>query len=358
MHAFSRLDDVRLRNELPQPHSMEQIDQILEDEIGKKALRAFSEFNPIPSRFSETGQIHHAILHDGRHVSVRIQNSILRQHIARDLDTLSEIASFIDHPSGRGAEHRFSRFVDRIRVSMMRELDYRREEAALLELREKMNHYTRLRVPMPVQEYCSTRVLTLELIDGSEIWEIRSSRAAHDTRELAEQFMSAYLDQILSHGVIHPHPNLENLLITPAGELVLSEACGVLRLCSATRSFLGFLLHAICEQDPEACAEALLRLGHPASATVSSSLSQRILEALSAETCGEQLRQMAMAASLEGRPFPIEVSRIADLLDQLAVGVAAISPQFDMHHYIIAHLRKRMDAIREHTVKFASTSAA
>ena len=361
LDAFAALDEVRFGNENHEPEGAETIDQVLEDEIGKKALRAFASFHPIPTRFSGSGQVHHAVLHDGRHVSVRVQRPRVRQRLVKDLDTLAEIATFIDHPSGRGEHHRFSRFVDRVRVTLMRELDYRREEMALTELREKLNGYSRMRVPRPVPEYCSARVLTTEFIDGTEIWEVPSRRDGGDTRELAEQFLGGYLDQIHLHGLVHPQPNLENLLITPDGELVITEACGAFKIGAAQRSLLGFLLHGVCSRDPQAVTEAALRIGHQsaiAPAADGSALAKEIHMALAAENVEDRLRAVARTASNAGRPFPMEVCRIADLFAHLATSTEAISPRFAFEPFIAGYLQDQMREARENTLLFPSPSAA
>ncbi len=361
LDAFGALTETRFRNEDQEAESIEVIDQVLEDEIGKKALRAFSSFHPVPSRFSGAGQVHHAVLHDGRHVSVRVQRPKVRQRIVKDLDTLAEIAAFIDHPSGRGEQHRFSRFVDRVRVTLMRELDYRREEAALIDLREKMNGYSRLRVPLPVQEFCSGRVLTTEFIDGSEIWEVPSRRDGGDGRELAEQFLGSYLDQILVHGLVHPQPSLENHLITADGELVINEACGTLRIGTVPRSLLGFLLHGICSRDPAATADAALRLGHQSTAAPppdQTAFVADIHRVLSGGSIQDRLRSVARVASTAGHPFPLDICRIADLFANLATNTEAISPRFDAEQFIAGYLRDQIKDVRENTILFPSPSAA
>ncbi|WAC20772.1 AarF/UbiB family protein [Luteolibacter sp. SL250] len=358
--AFAKLDESRCRDEDGEAESMEVIDKVLEDEIGKKALRAFASFHPVPHRFSGAGQVHLATLHDGRRVSVRVQRPKARQRIVRDLDTLAEIAAFIDDPSGRGGLHRFSRFVDRLRITTLRELDYRHEETSLQELREKLNGYSRLRVPLPVPEFCSGRVLTTESIDGTEVWETPPRSTGH-SRDLAEQLLGGYLDQIVVHGLVHPQPHLENLLLTGDGELVITEAGGTLKLGSATRPVFCFLLHALCSRDPQAVREASLRLGRPhGDDTVpdAAAFSAAITEALAEENLKERLRAVAKASATAGRPFPMAICRIADLFGNLRMSAEAIHPHFDTERFIAAHIAEQMEQIRENTVPFHSTSAA
>jgi ubiquinone biosynthesis protein len=358
--AFAKLDEARCRDEDQEAESMEVIDQVLEDEIGKKALRAFGSFHPLPHRFCGPAQVHLATLHDGRQVSVRVQRPRARQRTVRDLDTLAEIAAFLDDPSGRGSDHRFSRFMDRLRITTLRELDYRHEEAVLRDLREKLSGYSRLRVPIPVAEFCSGRVLTTEFIDGTEIWGA-PTRSTSGSKDLVEQFLSAYLDQILLHGLVHPRPDLENLLLTGEGELVITEVAGALKLGAAARSTFCFLLHALCTEDPKAAQEAVLRLGRPHSGDNipdGAAFSAGIREALRQDGIKEPLRAMARAAATAGRPLPMDICRIADLFGNLHISAEAIHPHFDTGRFIASHIQEKMEEIRENTVMFESPSAA
>ena len=360
LSAFARLDETRCPDDDEGAEPMEIIDQVLEDELGKKALRAFATFHPLPHRFSGAGQVHLAVLHDGRHVAVRIQRPKARQRIVRDLDTLAEIAAFIDDPSGRGGLHRFSRFVDRLRITTLRELDYRHEETALQDLREKLNGHSRLRVPLPVTEFCSSRVLTTEFIDGTEVWET-PTRSSEHSKDLAEQLLSAYLDQILVHGLVHPQPHLENLLLTGEGELVITEAGGTLKLGAATRPVFGFLLHAVCSNDAKATREAAFRLGRPHaddSIPEPEAFATDIREALRQETLRDRLRAVARASATAGRPFPMAICRIADLFGNLSMSAEAIHPHHDTERFIASHVWEHMEQIRENTVAFHSHSAA
>jgi predicted unusual protein kinase regulating ubiquinone biosynthesis (AarF/ABC1/UbiB family) len=342
----------------PAAESLETIRQIIEDELGKKVARAFASFNPEPVRFSNAGQIHRAVLHDGREVSVRVQSPRLRQNIVKDLDSLAEIAAFIDHPSGRVQSHRFSRIVDRLRVTLIRELDYRREAAALVEMRENLEGYPNIVIPKVVQEFSSARVLTTEFTGGSEIWEI-PSRRENGGHELASQVFASYLDQMLNLGHVHLEPNLENLLITAENNVVITEANGTTHISASGRTLLSYLLHGITSQDAVSTSEAALRLGHHGGNQVDrSAFLAEIRSALQQPALSGRLLAVARASAAAGFPFGLEIVGIADLFDRLGVIAKALSPQFDSEKFLQQHLRQRRNEAEEQTVRFQEPSAA
>lgn len=47
--------------------------EVLCDDLGRRADEVFAEFADQPMAAASIGQVHHAVLHDGRHVAVKIQ---------------------------------------------------------------------------------------------------------------------------------------------------------------------------------------------------------------------------------------------------------------------------------------------
>lgn len=354
LDAFSDLEDHRLED--LEPESAEMIDQVVEEELGKKILRAFASFHPVPSGFSGIGQIHHATLHDGRNVLVRIQRPRLRKRIVEDLDTLAEIAAFLDDPQGR-APSRFSRMIDRLRIDLLRELDYRREETALNSLRESLEGRERLRVPVVIHEFCSSRVLTTEFIDGSELWEVPSRPSEKESRELASQFLAGHLDELLYHGRIHPQPYLENLLLTPDGELAIIGASGSISLSNADRLLLHHFLLGLCQKHAETTAEALTRIGRSGNLMTEDFISG-LTVALSEKSLTHRFLKTARVASVHGCPPPPALCRVADLVHHLASACEILCPAFDAESFISAYLNRHLTDGGDKAVRFSSHTAA
>ncbi len=359
--AFGELKPSKISDESTEPESLDSIHQIVEDELGKKMFRAFASFDSTPIRLSGAGQIHHATLHDGRQVSVRIQRPIIRQRIVKDLDSLTEIAAFIDHPSGREHHNRFSRVIDRLRISLMRELDYRREAAALTELREKLDHYGNIVIPEVIQECTSARILTTEFIDGSEIWEVPSPREAVTAQDLAEQLLGSYLDQMFLIGHVHPEPNLENLLITRDGRIIVTEATGSIKISPSFRTLLHYLLIGISSRDAVSTADAALKIGHHGNREIDLERSEflgEIRHALQAADISHRVIAVARVASSAGLPFPSEIIHIADLFNHLSTVTTAICTRFDLEQSVQNYLHHQARETEQNTIRFAEPSAA
>lgn len=343
------------------PEQPETIEQLVEDELGKKISRGFASFDINPTGFSGSGQIHDATLHDGRKVRVRIQRPAIRQRIVKDLDCLAEIAAFIDHPSGRGQMNSFSRTIERLRLTLMRELDYRREAAAMTELESKLEGYNRLKVLTVVHEFSSSRILTTEAAEGSELWEIPSPKDYATARDLAGQFLSGYLDQLLIIGQIHPEPHLENLRMTTDGRLIITEAAGTMSMSVAARTLLRYLLSGICERNLDVTADAAIRIGHlkeRRNAMDRAAFVEKAGNAFHRPDIPGILHAVAREASLAGFPFPSDLHRVTDFLHHITKVSNTLCPGLNVETFIRDYLREKMRESDAHTVRFPSPSAA
>ena len=115
-----------------------------------------------------------------------------------DLDALEEIAEFLDHHTEVGRRYGFAQLLDEFRRSLLRELDYRQEAQNLTLLRRNLSEFSGIVVPAPIDDYTTSRVLTMEYVSGTKITTL-SPVALLEVKgaALAEQLFRAYLKQIL-----------------------------------------------------------------------------------------------------------------------------------------------------------------
>src|SRR5687768_16780524 len=121
LHALSRLQD----NVDPFPY--EDVDRIVSEELGVRLSKAFSRFDTTPLAAASLGQVHRAALRDGRDVAVKVQRPNVREQILKDMETMDEVADFLDHHTETGRRVGLKRMVTELRASLLRELDYRLE---------------------------------------------------------------------------------------------------------------------------------------------------------------------------------------------------------------------------------------
>ena len=256
LEALARLQDK------VEPFPFEQVQEIVESELGGRLSKLFAEFEPEPLAAASLGQVHRAWMRDGREVVVKVQRPDIRGTIIEDLQALEEVAEFIDNHSDVGKRYEFSLIVSEFRRSLMRELDFKREADNLLKLRESLREYENIIIPAPVEDYTSSRVLTMDFIPGKKITDVSSVRLVEiDGMKLSEDLFRAYLKQILVDGFFHADPHPGNVFLTDDDRIALIDLGMVSHLSGRMREQLLRMLLAIAEGRGEEVAEITIRMG-------------------------------------------------------------------------------------------------
>ncbi|HEX5719526.1 MAG TPA: AarF/UbiB family protein, partial [Thermoanaerobaculia bacterium] len=195
LDALSRLQD----NIAPFPFA--EVEEIVSSELGVRLSKAFADFDDVPLAAASLGQVHRAKLRDSREVVVKIQRPGIQKIILEDLDAFREMAGFIDKHTDIGRRFAFQDMLEEFRKALLRELDYRREALNLVTLGNNLKRYERIVVPQPIDDYTTSRILTMDYIPGTKITEMSPlARIDFDGRALADELCRAYLDQILVDG--------------------------------------------------------------------------------------------------------------------------------------------------------------
>jgi ubiquinone biosynthesis protein len=256
LEALSRLQDQVA------PFSFGLVEEIVSTELGVRLSKAFLDFDSEPLAAASLGQVHLAHLRDGRPVAVKVQRPGIQQGILDDLEAFDEMAGLLDRHTEVGRKLSFRSLVEEFRRALLRELDYRREAVNLVTLGKNLKDYPRLVVPQPVDDYTTSRVLTMEYVKGTKITELSPlARIDLDGSALAQDLCKAYLDQILVDGFFHADPHPGNLLVTEDGRLALLDLGMVARLDPKMQEHLLKLLLTITEGRGHEAAQITLQMG-------------------------------------------------------------------------------------------------
>jgi ubiquinone biosynthesis protein len=241
-NALARLqDDV-------EPFAFSEVEQIVNAEVGLRISKAFSEFEPIPIAAASLGQVHRACLRDGRAVAVKVQRPGIRKTIADDLEALEQVADWVDAHTEFGRRHRLRGMLDEFRKSLVRELDYRREAQNLLTLGKNLEPFEHIIVPKPIDDYTSSRVLTMEYVKGVKITKLSDlARLDLPGKQLADELFRAYLRQILIDGFFHADPHPGNVFVTDDGRIALLDLGQVGYITPRLQEHLTQLVFAVSE---------------------------------------------------------------------------------------------------------------
>lgn len=247
-----------------EPFPFADVEQIVQDELGVRMSRLFSEFEDKPIAAASLGQVHRARLRDGREVAVKVQRPGIRRQLGDDLEVLGELTDFFDAHSDNARRYAVRDAFEQFRRALIAELDYRREAANLSTLAEILRDDDRIVVPSPYDDLTTGKVLTMEYIEGRKVTELTAlARVDADYAPLADHLFASYLRQILDAGFFHADPHPGNLLITPDERLALLDVGMVGRLAPDTRKLLAKLMVAVMNGRSVEVVRVARRLGTP-----------------------------------------------------------------------------------------------
>ncbi len=242
----------------------EEVEQIVVTELGVRLSKAFSEFTPEPLAAASLGQIHHAVMRNGREVVVKIQRPGIRESTIQDLEVLANIAKVYDERTKAGKRYEFQVILEEFRKSLLDELDYEKEAHNLATLKENLAEFKLIVVPEPVPDYSTSKVLTMDFIPGKKITSINGLKLLDiDGAPLAEEIFKAYLKQILVDGFFHADPHPGNVFITDDNKIALLDLGMVAYLTPHLQEKIFQLLLAISEDRADAAADLCIEIGTP-----------------------------------------------------------------------------------------------
>ncbi|MEH2123498.1 ABC1 kinase family protein [Nostoc sp.] len=251
----------KLQDKVP-AFSYEQVEAIVEKELGKKIPELFHNFEPIPLAAASLGQVHKAVLHSGESVVVKVQRPGLKKLFEIDLQILKGITRYFqNHPKwGRGRDW-LGIYEECCRI-LWEEIDYLNEGRNADTFRRNFRGYDWVNVPRIYWRYATSRVLTLEYLPGIKISQYEALEAAGlDRKAIARQGAQAYLLQLLNSGFFHADPHPGNIAVSANGALIFYDFGMMGRIKSNIREGLMQTLFGIAQKDGDRVVQSLIDLG-------------------------------------------------------------------------------------------------
>ncbi len=226
---------------------------VIREELGAEPAKLFLDFELVPVAAASIGQVHRAVMHDGRIVAVKVQYPGVDRAIKSDLDNAEMLYSLFAQFALKNLE--VKALVDELRARMADELDYHHEAACQAEFAARYEGHPFIRVPKVVPERSSRRVLTSEWVEGMR-WDeflARSDQAAKD--RAGEVILRFAQGSIHLHGVFNGDPHPGNYRFHEDGSVTFLDFGLVKRWAPGEFDRLGPLLDAILDEDPKALVE-------------------------------------------------------------------------------------------------------
>jgi predicted unusual protein kinase regulating ubiquinone biosynthesis (AarF/ABC1/UbiB family) len=233
--------------------SYDDIALVVQEELGDPPDVAFAWFDRTPLASASLGQVHRARLPDGTECAVKVQYPGVAEALVNDLKNAGMLARALNGATRAFAAMDSGPYFEEIRREIGAEIDYVREARLGEAFARSVAGAPELRVPRAFPAYSSSRVLTMEFIEGVPLKDFAGSDADAATRwRVGRQLAQAILVPFVTHGLVHGDPHPGNFLVCPDGRLAVLDFGAVKQLSPRfVRGFWGLMVAELEGRTPD-----------------------------------------------------------------------------------------------------------
>ena len=152
-----------LQGDVP-PMSPAAAARVVRDELGADPRDVFLDWSELPVAAASIGQVHKAVLRDGRVVAVKVQYPGIDRAITSDLANAELLYAMFSAVALKSLD--VKGLVEELRARMIDELDYTLEARCQADFATRYRGHPFVHIPDVVAEYSTRRVLVTDWVDG------------------------------------------------------------------------------------------------------------------------------------------------------------------------------------------------
>jgi ubiquinone biosynthesis protein len=206
------------------PVPIEDVERVVHAELGLTIEQAFLDFEEQPIAAASIGQVHRATLPNDVHVVVKVQRPNAARQIESDLRLMASAARVARERVRQLDFIDAGELVEEFGRSIRLELDYQQEARNAETFRRNFAGDERIAVPRVWWRYTTSRLLTLDRLEGTHIRDLElDTWPDEDRRALAHTLTDAWMTMIFRHAFFHGDPHPSNILQLEDGRLGLID---------------------------------------------------------------------------------------------------------------------------------------
>lgn len=233
----------------------------IEKELGKKINEVYDEFEVKPVAAASLGQVYWAKLKTGEVVAVKVQRPNLESVIKGDIEILRKVTKFAERFPSLSENADWAGMLKEFDTTIHEEMDYAAEGRNAERFAESFKSWTNIHVPKIYWEATTSKVLTMDFIEGTKVVDLDGLRARRVSPEKVNRLLiKTYLKQLLEDGFFHADPHPGNLLVMPDGRLAFFDFGMVGRITSKLQAKMIDAFFHVVAKDPDGIAQDLIDL--------------------------------------------------------------------------------------------------
>jgi predicted unusual protein kinase regulating ubiquinone biosynthesis (AarF/ABC1/UbiB family) len=232
--------------------------QVVREELGAEPEDLFLDWSEVPVAAASIGQVHRAVLRDGRVVAVKVQYPGVDKAISSDLDNAQLLYGMFSQFALPSLD--VKAMIDEVRARMVEELDYRIEAQSQKEFADYYEGHPFVRIPHVVHEFSARRVLTSEWVEGLRWADFLETADQATKNKAAEVLMRFAQGSVYFHRMFNGDPHPGNYRFHEDGTITFLDFGLVKRWESQEIEDLMPMLDAVLEQDAEKLLQQMVKL--------------------------------------------------------------------------------------------------
>jgi predicted unusual protein kinase regulating ubiquinone biosynthesis (AarF/ABC1/UbiB family) len=249
-----------LHDEVP-PERRQAIAARLGEAYGRTPEEVFESFDWQPLAAASVAQVHRA-RYQGEEVIVKVLRPGIRRMVEQDLAILRRLFRLLDHVVWHPHLESLQTVVGEFSQTIFEEMDMEHEAENIARFQAIFAGRADVVIPEVVTSMTTAHVLVLHYCPGISITRIAELEAqGHDVHGLLAKVIKLYVEQVMVHGVFHADPHPGNILVDPAGRIVLLDFGLVVEIREELRRDIILVILAAIRQDFDTLVATYHRLG-------------------------------------------------------------------------------------------------
>jgi predicted unusual protein kinase regulating ubiquinone biosynthesis (AarF/ABC1/UbiB family) len=232
---------------------------VVRAELGRDPHELFLDWSDLPVAAASIGQVHRAVLRDGRIVAVKVQYPGIDTAMGSDLANAELLYGMFSAIALKSLD--VKALVEELRVRMLDELDYTLEASCQADFAARYRGHPFVHVPDVVPELSTRRVLTTTWAEGMS-WSEFLGSADEATRQRAGEVMFRFTQGAIYRARVFngdPHPG--NYRFQDDGRVTFLDFGLVKRWAPGELESLIPLIDPLLDHQPEVMVERMIEAG-------------------------------------------------------------------------------------------------
>jgi predicted unusual protein kinase regulating ubiquinone biosynthesis (AarF/ABC1/UbiB family) len=224
----------------------------------KLDMDIFKSFEETPFKSASIGQVHKAVLKNGKHVVVKLKRPGIYDTMKSDTNTVRKILKFfqsIGIDTGNSSDFVLNDSIE----YLLGEADYKQEVENAIMFRKALRDVDWIKIPRVYKKYCTDEMIVMEYVPTEKITEIQNKKV--NKKKVCEALVNSYVIQTMDVGLFHADPHPGNLGVSKNGKLVFYDFGLLIKLSEELQKGFKDLFTCIINRDTKGIVNILIGLG-------------------------------------------------------------------------------------------------